>query len=227
MLFWKLIERKSFPMIYEDIHSNQPKNISKEKRKILTYSQNKFFSEGFYKISMDEIAKELGMSKSTLYKNFPSKVDLVRESVQDLVSDVKSKVQNTILEETNAVEKFVNVIKILTITITKFTDKWMSDLQHHAPQIWQEIDETRKKLMYVNISKIIKQGQEEGLILDYPPEIIITIITGAMRNIVNPQFLIATRFSYNDAVHYAFTILLNGIFTDKGKKIFEKIKIQQ
>jgi len=214
-------------MIYENIHTDQPKDISKEKQKILMYSQNKFFSEGFYKISMDEIAKELGMSKSTLYKNFPSKVDLVRESVQDLVTGVKSKIQNTILDNSNAVEKFVSVIKILTITITKFTDKWMSDLQHHAPQIWQEIDETRKKLMYVNISKIIKQGQEEGLILDYPPEIIITIITGAMRAIVNPQFLIATRFSYDDAVHYAFTILLNGIFTDKGKKIFEKIKLQQ
>jgi AcrR family transcriptional regulator len=213
-------------MIYDNILNGKPPVVSKEKQKILTYSQNKFFSEGFYKISMDEIAKELGMSKSTLYKNFPSKVDLVRESVQDLVAGVKSKIQNTILDNSNAVEKFVSVIKILTITITKFTDKWMSDLQHHAPQIWQEIDETRKKLMYVNISKIIKQGQEEGLILDYPPEIIITIITGAMRAIVNPQFLIATRFSYDDAVHYAFTILLNGIFTDNGKRIFEKIKLQ-
>ena len=41
---------------------------------------------------------------------------------------------------------------------------------------------------------------------------------------VNPQFLIATRFSYDDAIHYAFKILLNGILTEKGQVIFNKIK---
>jgi hypothetical protein len=101
----------------------------------------------------------------------------------------------------------------------------MNDLQHHAPHIWQEVDETRRKLMYEHISKIIAQGQKEKLIKDYPPEIIITLITGAIRGIVNPQFLISTSFSYNEAVHYAFKILLNGIFTKSGQTIFNKIKL--
>ncbi len=201
--------------------------IQNERDKILRFAQEKFFVEGFYKISMDEIAKSLGMSKSTLYRNFDSKLDLVSEAVRKLVSGTKLKIESTITDDTNAVEKFVSIIKILTATITKFTDKWMSDLQHHAPHIWQEVDATRKKLMYDNISKIIRQGQNEELIIKYPPEIIITIITGGMRAIVNPQFLIATSFSYNEAVHHAFRILLNGILTDKGKTILRNLNLQQ
>ncbi|MCI0449120.1 MAG: TetR/AcrR family transcriptional regulator [Chlorobi bacterium] len=201
--------------------------ISDDREKILTYAQERFFKEGFYKISMDEIARELGMSKSTIYKYFPSKVELVNDAVKTLVASVKIRIESAISMDSNAVEKFLAVIKILTETITRFTDKWLSDLQHHAPQIWEEVDETRRKLLYENISKLISQGQREVLIKKYPPEIIITLITGAMRNIVNPAFLISTRFSYDDAVEYAFKILLNGILTEKGQKILEQLKLQK
>lgn len=209
-----------------DNHINN-KEIQEDKLKILTYAQERFFRDGFYKISMDEIAKELSMSKSTLYKHFPSKVELVRETIFMLVGNVKAKTAETISTDTNAVEKFVAIAKTLTETITRFSDKWMRDLQNHAPDIWAEVDRTRKKLMYENISKIIIQGQQEGLILDYPPEIIITLFTGAMRGVVNPQFLINVSLSYNDAVQHAFKILLNGILSEKGKKILNTIKIFQ
>ena len=101
----------------------------------------------------------------------------------------------------------------------------MSDLQNHAPQIWQKIDETRKILLYENISKIILQGQKEDLIKKYPPALIITLITGAIRQVVNPNFLISAKFSYNDAVKYTFKIILGGILTDKGKLILKNIKL--
>ncbi len=198
-----------------------------DKEKILSFAQQVFFKDGFYKISMDEIARELSMSKSTLYKHFPSKVELVNEAIHLLVSDVKQKVSGAILMDANAVEKFVLVINVLTETITKFSDKWMNDLQNHAPQIWIKVDEARKKMMYENISKIILQGQKEGLIKDYPPEIIITLITGAMRNVVNPQFLTSIRYSYNDAVQYAFKILLSGILTEKGAEIINHLKLHK
>ena len=196
-----------------------------DRQKIIFYCRERFFNEGFYKVSMDEIARELGMSKSTLYKYFPSKVEIVQESIKLFIADVKVKVTSIIKTDDNAVEKFILVIKILTGAITKFSDKWLSDLQHHAPQIWQEVDEIRKVLLYENISKLIIQGQKEKLILNYPPEIIITLFTGAIRNVVNPQFLLNTRFSYDDAVQYAFRILLNGILTEEGKTIFNKTKL--
>jgi AcrR family transcriptional regulator len=196
-----------------------------DKDKILLFAEQVFFKEGFYKISMDEIARGLSMSKSTLYKHFPSKSDLINEAIFRLVADVKQKISGAIKMDANAVEKFVLVIHVLTDTITKFSDKWMSDMQNHAPHIWAKVDEARKKIMYENISKIILQGQKEGLIKNYPHEIIITLITGAMRNVVNPQFLISIDYSYNDAVVYAFKILLSGILTDKGQQVIKHLKL--
>lgn len=210
-----------------DLNNNtlkeHPEQLYDDRTKILFFAQDKFFRDGFYKISMDEIARELQMSKSTLYKHFPSKTDIVRESILSLASGVRENITSIIASEKNAVEKFLSIIKILTETITRFSDKWMSDLQHHAPDVWIQIDTLRKKLMYENISKIIIQGQKEGSIHKYPPEIIITTFTGAIRAVVNPQFLINVRMSYNDAVQYSFKILLNGMLTEKGKNILNNI----
>lgn len=212
-------------MIAATLNLELTEPIPEDKLKVLNYAQGRFFAEGFYKITMDEISKELGMSKSTLYKYFPSKMELLEETITLLIATVKGRIGGYIVEDVNAVEKFVLVIRILTATITKFSDKFMSDLQHHAPQIWQKVDETRKILLYENISKIILQGQKEDLIEKYPPALIMTLFTGAIRNVVNPNFLITAKFSYNEAVKYTFKILLNGILTVKGKEILKKIKL--
>ena len=199
--------------------------VSEDKSKILRYAEDRFFRDGFYKLSMDEIARDLAMSKSTLYKHFLSKLDLVSAVIHLLAKSVKRRINSVIGLDTNAVEKFIEIMKILTDTITRFSDKWMNDIQHHAPQIWMEIDEIRKQLLYETISKIILQGQEEKHFRPYPPELIITLFTGAIRNVVNPKFLIAHSFSYDEAVHYSFRIMLNGILTEKGQIVLNKLNL--
>ena len=47
--------------------------------RILEVARNQFFSLGFAKVTMDEIAEELGMSKRTLYQHFPGKKALLRK----------------------------------------------------------------------------------------------------------------------------------------------------
>ena len=39
--------------------------------------------EGFSKVTLDEIATELGMSKKTLYKYFEDKEDLLRAGIEE------------------------------------------------------------------------------------------------------------------------------------------------
>ena len=46
----------------------QEQQISTEKDRILNFAITKFHAEGFYKTSMDEIARELQISKKTIYK---------------------------------------------------------------------------------------------------------------------------------------------------------------
>jgi len=199
--------------------------IPEEKQKIILYSRERFFSEGFAKITIDEIARELYISKSTFYKYFSNKDILIQESISSVINEVSARVKLLLESDTNAIEKFTGMIVIMTKNLIRFSNKFFNDMQVHTPHIWEKVDEIRKKLMYDNISKIIRQGQAEKLFIEYPPELVLGIFIGAMRNIVNPEFLLHNSYSIDEAAKTGFHILINGILTEKGKKVYKQSMI--
>ena len=60
--------------------------------KILEAATDRFMAAGLYKVTMDEIASDLRMSKKTVYKFFPSKELLLKAIVQSLMHRVESEV---------------------------------------------------------------------------------------------------------------------------------------
>ena len=60
--------------------------------KIIKQIEDKLFREGFYKTTMDEVASELGMSKKTIYKFFPSKEDLIMAIAKHFMNNLKNRI---------------------------------------------------------------------------------------------------------------------------------------
>ena len=77
----------------------------KEKEKISNYSQDVFFKSGFYKITMDEIAKGLRISKKTIYKYFPSKKNLLEAIVNSFLLTTQNKILKKLDEQENSIFK--------------------------------------------------------------------------------------------------------------------------
>jgi len=198
-----------------------------EKQRILVHAREKFFKDGFYKTTIDEIAADLFISKNTIYKYFPNKDALVMDVFTDFMGKMKLLVGNITNSDENAVKKFVNLIHILSNHLASISDKFFKDMQVHVPHLWHKIDETRKQLMQDRLGKLIEQGKKEELFYDYPTEIVLTVFITSLRSVVNPDFLMNSNFAKNDAIKYTFRILLGGILTKKGMQIFKKLKLPQ
>lgn len=199
--------------------------IENEKQKIIDYSSEMFFKGGFHKTTVDEISRQLRISKNTFYKYFPNKEKLIWSVAENMIELVSSKINPILDSDENALVKLVGMLGILHKNILKFSDKWLKDMQLHAPHLWEKVDAIRKKLMYKNISRIIRQGQKEELFKDYPAEVVIEIFIASLRAVVNPQFLLNTKFTNWEAARFTFEILLNGILTEKGISVFKTIKL--
>jgi hypothetical protein len=76
--------------------------------------------------------------------------------------------------------------------------------------------------MFGNITKVIDQGKAEGLFIDYPTPIIMNMLVSSVRTIVTPDFILNNNFSIGEAALYAFKIIIGGIVTEKGRKVFNK-----
>lgn len=193
-----------------------------DQEKIIEHTEEKFFRDGFYKTTMDEIASELRMSKKTIYKFFPSKDDLVHAIAKFFMNRMKSKIVPALQSDKNAIEKLGDLINILAKASEKISAARMEELKRYYPALWNEIDNFRTEMMFGNITKVIDQGKKEDLFVDYPTNIIMHVLVASVRSIVNPDFIMNNNYSIIEAARYAFRIVISGILTDKGKKEFNK-----
>jgi AcrR family transcriptional regulator len=164
------------------------------------------------------------MSKKTIYKHFPTKENLVREVAYLFIKTHSSNIAEIINHDYNAVEKLFYIFKYLGNMLININDKWFSDIQSQAPEIWNEIEAFRSRFMTQNISRIIEQGKKEKYIVNHPSLIIINVFISSIRGIINPAFITNNKMPAFKALESTLDILMNGILTAKGKNLMKKLK---
>ncbi len=194
-----------------------------DKEKILEYAEERFFADGFYKTTMDEVASNMRMSKKTIYKYFPSKDELLKNLVNIFTSRVRKEIESIVDGDLHAVEKIVAVTYTMRKIGVKLSDKLMNDIRIHHPSMWKAIEEFRAQMISKNISKIFAQGVKEGYIIDVPPVIAINVFLSSVRAIINPDFIMNNSFSAKEAIEHTFRILINGLLTDKGREAYNNL----
>ncbi len=195
------------------------------KDKILQYSKEVFYREGFYKITMDEIARDLKISKKTIYKYFPSKEAIVKELIEETLQRVNIAHDEILQRDINSLEKLVAVGRFIINDILSINNKMLNDLRQHTPHLWTKIDEFRKERLLKNFSIILDQGKKEGLIKKIPNQIITTVFISGARAVINPDFILNNNLSLGEAGKSALVFLISGMLTKKGQEIFNKISM--
>merc|ERR1711907_199237 len=85
-----------------------------EKRlEILERATNVYMRLGIKSVTMDDLARELGISKKTIYKYFDDKSDLVRSIVQMKTEMDQAICMNCINQNGNAIDDLIQVSKLI------------------------------------------------------------------------------------------------------------------
>ncbi len=199
--------------------------MKSDQQKRIEHIAGKIFLErGFHKTSMDEIAKELKVSKKTVYKYYSTKEELIGTIQKKLEEEVRRKLEEIISSNDNTIVKLRELSNFISDFFLKVGIKWAEDLKTYYPQIWDEFEKRRRENIVDTFSRILAQGKKENLIVDKPDEIIVQTITSGLQGVVNPGFLINTNYSLSEAFNITFDILISGILTKKGRKLYKEIK---
>lgn len=195
-----------------------------ERNKIIVESTRIFLQEGFYKTPMDEIARELKISKKTIYKYFESKDVLVNQVVLNFLEYNKNNILEIINRNNDAVTKLFSLFQYLGRLLVNINNKWIIDIQQHYRHLWKKIDKFRTQMMIANISVLIEQGKNEGFIVNYPTEIIVMFFISSIRGLINPDFIVEHRLEPGNILNTTIKLLMNAILTEKGKELFNKLQ---
>ncbi|CAM1342484.1 TetR/AcrR family transcriptional regulator [Tenacibaculum amylolyticum] len=130
--------------------------------KILAKSGKMFLTLGFKSVTMDDIARELGISKKTLYKYFSNKAslvdactDTVHNEIEDSIISIKNKNYNAIEEEFAIKATFNEMFK-------NAKDSPMYQMKKYYPETYNRLMD-REACMFEecncdNLEKGIQQG---------------------------------------------------------------------
>ena len=195
-----------------------------EKEKILYFTHAKFITEGFYKTTMDEIARDLQMSKKTIYKHFDSKEELL-ENVCGMRMNLMEEFLDEVAEsDDDAITKFLKIIHKQKSMSMNCSPVWFRDLEVHAPHLSKEFAKVRQEKVTMIMSKLLEQGKKEKVVEHVPVDIIITALNGAIEAVTHADFVLNSKYSFHEAMRITAEIFFNGFLTELGKEKFSNTK---
>lgn len=198
-----------------------PEPASDIKSLILQSSRRRFLQFGFSKVTMDEIAAELRISKKTLYRNFPGKQDILQEIMDSWMMQISEKISAVVSDKTLLYTEKLS--KILTFFVTEvspiFSSPLMMDIQKKVPSMWRKFETFRKKQIHTKFANLVAEGVRTGFLRDdIPEELVVLIYFSVVQSVISPKTLAQLPVTANDAFQFVFSMLFEGLLTDKARK---------
>jgi AcrR family transcriptional regulator len=193
-----------------------------DETRIIEAATNRFMDTGFNKVTMDEIASDVGMSKKTVYKFFPSKEALLKIVVSAHTRNIEREVHEIVHSEKPMDEKLIALLAIVGKVVRKMSRPFMADVQRFAPTLWREIEIFRREKVLSQLLQMFKQAKKEGSFReDVDPDLFFLVMMTTIQGIMNPQVLSQQPFSAEAAFRGIFKILYSGVLTDEARRRFE------
>ena len=198
------------------------------KKRILLKTDEMFMQFGFSKVTMEEIAAELSISKKTLYKYFPNKEHILKE----LIEENKCKIQTFIDEllkdnSLQFIEKLERLMDFLAQHAPKVDGPLVKDLIKNHPELWEDIQEFRKNKPNFQFSKLIKDGIDSGFFRnDIHEDFIVTAYMSAVHGLLNAETISSIPYTMDQIHKHLSRVLLEGILSDSGREEYRQLQIK-
>lgn len=196
------------------------------KERIIHHAEERFLSSGFNKVTLDELSSELGISKKTMYKFFPSKDVLIRTVVRLLMKNVEKRVTELSISEKPVIQKLADLMIFIGKMTGRFSRTFQSDIQRFAPGLWKEVDAFRTELIGSRVALLIDEARRQGKFrTDIHRDIVFLMFINSVQSIVNPDVLSKNSFSPKEAMFTIFHVIFEGSLTEEARKEFTKYEI--
>lgn len=179
---------------------------------------------GIKSITMDDLARDLGISKKTLYLHFKDKKDVVRKVVHHLIDSQKCGIKEVMeTPQTNAIDKLMMITRFFSESLRNSNASLTYDLQKYYQDVWEEVVEFKREEVYQHIMKNITDGIKEGLYrTDINYEIIARVYVSRMEMYNTELWEPLNKYDLQEVFHTLFVYHIRGIANIAGYQYLEE-----
>lgn len=192
-------------------------------KSILLKVRELYMTYGIKSITMDDVARELGISKKTLYQYVTDKDDLVGKFIDNEIAIRQEEICQCFRAGLNAIEELIEISIFMNKIMRDQNPATEYDLKKYYPQHYQKIVKARREGVYNYILINLKNGKTEGLYREeLNNEIIAKLYLSRAESIhISDMFTIEEFTSYElfmELIKYH----VRGIATEKGISMLDK-----
>jgi AcrR family transcriptional regulator len=177
---------------------------------IIDAASRLFLAPGLGRVSMDDLARELGMSKKTIYRHFPDKHSLIAAVLDQQFGTIERALAQAALDAegqpfSERIQRFLLAAasKLGQIGAAQLaTGRGDALLRRHVEQ---RID----AVIYQRLDELFQDGHRRGLV-SAPPELLGEITRGAVERLMNSRLPSELNYTAADLLRATVDTVLYG-----------------
>jgi AcrR family transcriptional regulator len=196
----------------------EPAHQPSVSQRITTAARHHFFAHGFRGVTMDDLARELGMSKKTLYASFRSKSALIKAVLLEKFHEIDTDLERI----TSDCSDVTKVLHDLLVCVQRHTGEiqppFVRDIRREAPDLFAMVESKRRAVIQRHFGTFFKHARKAGMIrAGVSPELILEILLGSIHAVLNPAKLAELKLTPQTGFSAIITVILEGVMTDTGR----------
>lgn len=193
--------------------------------KIVKGAEELFFKYGIRSVTMDDIARHLGMSKKTIYQYFKEKEEIIHSLMKSSIEEDKIMFAENSSRSANVVEEVFGLMNHMREIFGRINPNVFYELQKYYPKTWKLFKDFKEECMRSGVETAIEKGKTDGYVRpDVNSKILSRLRLEEIEMGFNPEIFPPDKYRILDVQLTLTEHFLYGICTLRGHKLINKYK---
>lgn len=196
------------------------------KDRILKEAGGLFAKFGLRSISMDDIARHLGMSKKTIYQHFSDKDEIVTLSLQRHLGNEKKHLIALKQDSKDSVDFLIKENRFVLKYINQINSAILFELHKYHIKAFKILEEFGRSFLLQILLENLREGVNEGNFKEGNLEVIARMRLQQCSMPLDDNLFPRSNFKPEEVSFVILDHFISGIATDKGKRLYQRYRTQ-
>lgn len=193
------------------------------KERILSEAEQLFWKYGVRSVTMEDIARELGISKKTIYQHFSDKEDILYQVIELKINTDVSEIECMTIQTPNPVEGLLMALEVMHKNKDNVSPNLLIDIKRYYPKAFTLF----RKHMDQHLMKSVLENIQKGIAMelyrsDINPAILARMRAEQIELAFNNDFFPTNQYTMIDIQRELIHHFVRGMLTEKGFTVYNQ-----
>jgi AcrR family transcriptional regulator len=196
------------------------------KERIIVAADSLFMKYGARSVTMDDIAREISVSKKTIYQYYKDKDEIVTLVSEAHIEQEKKDFNEIFHSSDDAIEEMFRISKCIRKMVTEVNPSLLYDLQKYHRKAWNLYLDYKSEFIKNSVVNNLARGVKEGCYRhSIDVEVIATYRVEQVQMAFDDKIFPRNKFNFSEVQMQLFDHFIHGLLTDKGRKLYKDYQL--